>query len=587
MCFKWFDFHDLSFLTLFIVVVSVVVFIIFFIISLSFVVSSDRKYKKKILDENNSMRVYVIDVKQNKVTYFSRSDLKNKKVTDKMTFYSFFHPNDVDKVKSWIFAICFNPRIVDQYLEVDVLTNKGKASNFSLLKLLKYDPENGLIHLESTVLKFIAPINSLTKKKKGMIVGAVKRSDMANIISKAKSTNGFTFCIRFFYIRQQILENEKIERYMMMALKNEVYPYANNSKNPRQILDEGDNEIILFDTRLSNKENAIALANSLAQSLRKCISVNGFSDSIYFSIGIVENSQYSYHDFDSLLEKVQLACINAQQNGQDIYLYQRSGASQLELNKYTAEVEHLLKPKTLRYLFRPIIDIVKGRTIGYFDYVKAYDSPFSSFSEMSKYASKVGKNRDLLALVARNVIPKFANEAQESRLRLFFLVSMMDIHNLAEILGQIPKTKDIHLVLVFDEQEVNENAKNIEIIHDTLESLHAKKYELGLLLKDKNLLLDSSIYVSFDYFVAGTTMLGEIRKNNRIRLSIHTLIEQLLKYKKPIIATDLEGWQAVELIIKSGITMVSGETISPSNDMLLPIEKKKMEKLNTMSNKYL
>lgn len=193
MCFKWFDFHDLSFLTLFIVVVSVVVFIIFFIISLSFVVSSDRKYKKKILDENNSMRVYVIDVKQNKVTYFSRSDLKNKKVTDKMTFYSFFHPNDVDKVKSWIFAICFNPRIVDQYLEVDVLTNKGKASNFSLLKLLKYDPENGLIHLESTVLKFIAPINSLTKKKKGMIVGAVKRSDMANIISKAKSTNGFTF----------------------------------------------------------------------------------------------------------------------------------------------------------------------------------------------------------------------------------------------------------------------------------------------------------------------------------------------------------------------------------------------------------
>ncbi len=586
MCFKWFDFTNSTFLTLFIIITSVLVFILFFVISFSLVFSTDKKYKQKILDENNSVRVFIINVKENKVVYFSRSDLKNKTTIDMITFYSSFHPNDVEKVKSWIFAICFNPRTVDQYLEVDVLTNKGKASKFSLLKLLKYEPQDGLIHLESRVLKFITPINSSIKKRKGMVVGAVKRSDMANIIKKNKSTHGFTFCIRFFYIRQKILENEKIERYMMMALKNEIYPYADNSRYPRQILDDGDNEIILFDTRLSNKENAIVLANSIAHGLKKCISVNGFSDSIYFAIGVVENSQY-YQDFDSLVDKAQLACINAQQNNQDVYLFQRSGATQLEINKYIAEVDHLLKPKTLRYLFRPIIDITKGKTIGYFDYVKAYDSPFSSFSEMSKYAAKVGKNRELLALVARNVIPKFANEAQESRLRLFFLVSMMDINNLGDILSQIPKVKDIHLVLVFDEQEVNENAKNLEIIQDTLESLHAKKYELGLLLKDKNLLLDPSIYVCFDYFVAGTTMLGEIKKNNRIRLTIHTLIEQLLKYHKPIIATDLEGWQAVELIIKSGITMVSGETISPSNDMLLPIEKKKMDKLNTMSNKYL
>ncbi|HOZ02522.1 MAG TPA: hypothetical protein PKV57_01765, partial [Bacilli bacterium] len=71
-----------------------------------------------------------------------------------------------------------------------------------------------------------------------------------------------------------------------------------------------------------------------------------------------------------------------------------------------------------------------------------------------------------------------------------------------------------------------------------------------------------------------------------IRLSIHTLIEQLLKYNRPIIATDLEGWQAIELIIKSGVTIVSSETISPSNDMLLPVEKKKMEKLIAMDDNF-
>ena len=105
-----------------------------------------------------------------------------------------------------------------------------------------------------------------------------------------------------------------------------------------------------------------------------------------------------------------------------------------------------------------------------------------------------------------------------------------------------------------------------------------------MLMKDKNLLLDPSVYYNFDYFVAGSMMIGEIKKNNRVRLSIHSLIESLLKYHRPIIATDLEGWQSIELIIKSGVSIVSSETISSSNDMLLPLEKKKIEKLITMDD---
>jgi hypothetical protein len=71
-----------------------------------------------------------------------------------------------------------------------------------------------------------------------------------------------------------------------------------------------------------------------------------------------------------------------------------------------------------------------------------------------------------------------------------------------------------------------------------------------------------------------------------VRLSIHTLIEQLMKFSQPIIATDLEGWPAVELIIKSGISIVSSEAIAPSNDMLLPVEKKRVEKLHGMYENF-
>lgn len=567
------------------IILSVIFLLIFFTGSLILYNYINKKYRQRILDESNTTRIFIIDVKKNVVTYFNRSDIRHKKTMDLAGFYQKFHPNDVEKVKNWIFAICMDAKTSIQYLEADVLVNRGKSSYFSLLKLLKYDPNIGLIHLESILLKYITPTNSAIKKRRGVNTGVVKRSIISQMVSREKSLRGYTFAIRFFYVQKKILSNDKIERYMVMTLKNEVYPYANDFKAPRQIVDNVDNELLLFDMRINTREDAMHLATSIEHSLKKCIGVNGYGGSVNFSIGVVENAQF-YQDFETIVSKAQEACISAQQNNQTITMYQKTVGQMLELNKYSEQVDKLLRGNTLRYLFRPIIDVTKNRTLGYFQYVKAYDSPFTTFAEMSKYAAKVGKNRKLFAMVAKYVIPKFDSEKPSEFLRLFFHVSMVDIDHMVEILPQIPAVGRIHLVLVFDEQEINENSSQLELLNSSMRKLRDMNYELALSMKDKNLLLDPSVYYNFDYFVAGAAMIGEIRKNNRIRLSIHTLIEQLLKYNRPIIATDLEGWQAIELIIKSGVTVVSSETISPSNDMLLPVEKKKMEKLIAMDDNF-
>lgn len=571
--------------TLLIIIISIVILLAFFISTMIIMNKISGSYKKKVKDESNTTRIFIVDVKKNLVTYFNRSDIRHKKTMDLAEFYNRFHENDVDKVKSWIFSICVDAKKVEQYLEADVLVNRGKYSYFSLLKLLKYDPQVGLIHLESHLLRFITPTNSSSKKHRGTVIGVVKRSQMSQMVSRAKSLRGFSFAIRFHYIRQKVLSNDKIERYMIMTLKNEVYPFASNPKLPRQIIESSPNEILLFDLRIASRDDAMRLASSIAHSIKKCIGVNGFFESVSFSVGIVENAQY-YQDFDMIVTKAQEAAINAQQAGQDIYLHQKTAGQMLELNKYSEHIDNLLKEGNMRYLFRPIIDVSRKRILGYFDYVKGYNTPFSNFAEMSKYAAKVGKNRELFANVAKHVIPKFASEKQSDITKLFFHVSLVDIDHMVEILPQIPATRSVRLVLVFDEQEVNENANQLELFIQTMNKLHELDFEVALLLKDKNLLLDTSVYTSFDYFVAGAAMIGEIKKNSRIRLSIHSLIEQLLKYHKPIIATDLEGWQSIELIIKSGVTKVSSEAISASNDMLLPVEPKKFEKLAAMDGNF-
>lgn len=582
----WWNFQDTYFLSFFIIVTLILVLLIIVLTTFIITNRSFLKYEEKIKQESISTRIFSIDVKNDKVIFFNRSDMKHKRQMNLTGFYFHFHQNDTEKVQQWIYSIMTDPKNCDQYLEADVLVNRGRATYFSLLKLIKYDPKVGVIHLESHILRYITPTN-FSSKKKDALSGVVKRSTMQGVIKKSKSLRGFTFAIRFFYIRQKALSNEKIERYMMMTLKNEVYPYASNKHAPRQIIDDSGNEVLLFDIHIHDRDDAMQLAASISHSLRKCIGVNGYTDSVNFAIGVVENAQF-YQDFDMIVQKAQEACITAQQNNQDVYIYQKShGTMYQELNKFNDEVDRLLDNRNLRYLYRPIVDTSKvGTPFGYFEYVRAYSSPFSSFAEMSKYAARIGRNRELFANIAKTIIPKFASEKPSQNCRLFLSVSLMDIDHMAEILPQIPSSKDIKLVLVFDEQEVNENSSSLELLNSSLKKLRQLKYELALLLQDKNLLLDPSVYTNFDYFVAGAAMMGEIKKNNRVRLSIHTLIESLMKYDQPIIATDLEGMQAVELIIKSGISMVSCEAISPSNDMLLPIEKKKLVKLHTMYENF-
>lgn len=580
------DFTDPVFLSTFILMIVLILLIIFFISSFIIVNSATKRYYKKIKEESNTTRIFIIDVKKNIITYFNRSDLRTKRTMDFATFYARFHPNDVDKVKNWIFSICVDYKNVEQYLEADVVIHRGHSSYFSLLKFLHYESSLGLIHLESHILRYITPTNSINKvKNKKHSIGVVARSVMANQINTMKSINGYTFCIRFFYMKQKALTNEKIERYMVMTLRNEIYPYALVAKRPRQIIEIGDNELILFDLHISSNDDAMRLANSIVRSLNKAIKVNGFQHTINFSIGVVQNFAF-YHDFDEIVFHAQECSINAHQNEKPVMLYQKTINSNKDFSKYEDEINSLLKQGSIRYLYRPIVNASKKKILGYFVYVKAYDSSFTSFNEIARYASKINKNREIFAKVARTIIPKFANEKPDNSCRLFFPVGMMDIDNLIEIVPQMSSFKNIRLVIVFDEQEVNENAYIIDVFNEKMKEFHKLGFELALLMKDKNLLLDPSIYTNFDFFVAGSSMTGEIKKNNRIRLSIHTLVEQLLRYKKPIIATDMEGWASIELIIKSGINFVSSETISYSNDMLLPIDKKKMEKLSQIDNNF-
>ena len=582
----WWDFTNSEFLAFFIIVVSVFIFAAFFIISFIIAKRIDSGRQREIHQESNTLVIYVIDFKNSVVTSFYRYNIKRKIKMTLSEFYLRFAESDVDKLKNWLYNICVDNPAVDDYLEIDIIGKRSRIHYYSLLKKVNYDKETSILHLESHMLRYITPGTFSLTKKNASFNPLMEKEQLRDLIEKDKSLSGYTFCFRFYYSSIHTTDTDTVEKVLVVSLKNTIYDYARRKPKKRYIIDEDGNEIFLFDLDIIAKEDAVKLIMNINHDLKKVISIKGYSNYVSASVGIIENSQY-YQDFIAMMRTSQQACIYAQQHTLPFYFHSRSSKVVLkESGKYSQEISRLIKPGSIQYSYRAIINATKGTAIGYICDLSAPESPFNNFMEMSKYSTKVSRNRELFAYISKNIVARYISERLDSRAKLFMPASFSDISFLSEVLLQIPNIDECRIALIFSERDLDESNVDIEEVYRSFEQLRDKHIECCLLLHDQNLLLDPQTYSYFQYFMIGGNMVKDIKRSNMSRLSIYGLAEQLLKYKKPIIANDLEGWSAIEYVVNSGIIYISSETISPYNALILPIDKKKAEKLVKIAEKY-
>ena len=75
----WGDFNNIPFIFLVIFFIVISLLIIFFIVSFSLSIHRKHVFKKNLLNESNTLRIFSINLNDNSVYYFARIDLKNKK----------------------------------------------------------------------------------------------------------------------------------------------------------------------------------------------------------------------------------------------------------------------------------------------------------------------------------------------------------------------------------------------------------------------------------------------------------------------------------------------------------------------------
>lgn len=513
-----------------------------------------------------------INFDKNRVIYFERKKPGNKQYKTIDEFFKKIHNRDVTRVKDW-FAKLKNGEAVSDYLEVEY--SSENHCFFSLYKFQKYDEANHILYLEFFIFERM-PSSQGRKKEQNKEYATIKRNQIESNFQLQKKKKGFIFAIDFFFKIQEVISSEEIEKSILVKFKNEAYAFVKDKRHYRLFLDEYGNQIYVFDFKIKSQVEAEKLATVMYSRIQEFIEIKGYAEICGITIGVVKVN--STDDFNSFITKSLEAAESARANSIP-YLFEEDSNSESLMAFDKDLIEKVFKRGSLKYFFRPILNVANEQTIGYFGTVKCSETQFESYFDISRYVNKVDRNKELLSKVLEFFVSKFYEERPSKSSKLILQISLVDLDHICKVLNNIPHSEEINLVLMFEETEVNANAFSLDLLHSQFSELKSLGYDIALLLKDENTLLESDFYENFNFFIIGSSMVSRVKESSRYRLSNKYLIESLLPYKRPIIINDLDGWASIELFVRSGCSLLSADELSQASEMILPIEKSKIARI--------
>jgi len=553
-----------------------IVLLLFIVIS--FIVSKRRDvlFAGKIQDSSNSIRVFRLDIKNDKTDYYNASSIRRRRSSTLTNFYNMFPSNERERLIDWVGSLLDKDADTPQTLEISVIVHRNRKKYFTLLQVTKIDYENQIIHLESHLLRFMNVSRSRRNNE-----GFYKFSTQAGLSAtlKEKPNRGFTCCVKFFRTNS----TEKISRLDFVTIKNALVPFISKD---RMMIEYSDDEIFITDFKASIRGQVVQALHTIEVETRRRMSVHSSVDFISYSIAIIENKLLD-SDLEKIIVEGEKLAKNAQEEGLTYLFYEENGESISPVNSqnYRTEVERIIFDKRFQYLYRPIYDVGRQRTIGYKAIIKPLDSFFGSIEELKSYAYKTNDDRELFSTIARNSISRFIQQKSEKNHTLFFDVSYNEIAFVARTLSHINGIKETKIVICISEQDfIDLPSMSTESVISMVTNLRSNGYAAALRLKDKSeLTLLPKIYESFDYFIIDSDAQLSNRSMNQLPI-FQNLIENLLKFNKILVADNMSSWDSVELLVRLGIEIVSSEVISPSDENVLPISKKTILKLEKMSD---
>lgn len=608
----------------------------FLVLLISFIVSEakQKSYAAALAEQTSSTRIFIVDLKESSAVYFNANSPSRVRKITLAEFYSHFASDNQKELINWVNALCDQSANVPDSLETDVYDAKAHRTYFSMLQKESVDPVRRVIHLRSYLFKYM-PSN---RSSGGGNHGVVKTEELTHTLDSHSAKRGVVVAYRFRYKNPANAEKE-IQPLTMNQIKNALAPVV-----PKGCFAQIDgNELVTADLKVSERNKANFFASSGLAAVNRYLSLHDLDSSIAVSAGFVERYVFGGKGEEVLSKADEMA--RKAENEEATKPVRFSGVSALnESDDIGAlSVSLVISQKKFSFSFRPIYGVSEKTTVGYFLDTKPVDSPWTSLTDLqnaarnqnlgtelfsaesngalSRFYAEAHKEEGIAVATGKNmlggvVVPasKPASEASVDTLcpipikptsttsfpyvkdALFYPTTLMDKDLLFKNMPRLLRKYRMPLVLLFSQQDLMNNLKTmntpggytIEGFRSMITGLKGKGFNVGLLVSGELEPRLQSLFESFDAFVvAFSPEDSSTDVNSRLRAKLHSLVEKLLKYNRPIIATDLPGWPAVGLVAQSLMAselkdvFLSSDVIAPYDQELRPIGDKPLRRLQS------
>lgn len=547
---------------------------------------SARRYAKFIDELENTMnssRIYVLNVQKQTARYFNV--MAPSELTPELPlteFYARFPREEQTRVMGWVNDLIDDDKgDVPDFFEIDTSVQKGKRTYFSMLEVDSVNREEGIIHLQSYLLK------SLVGHAKNSVEahGFSSSKQFEESLASASKRKGISIVARVSY-RSIQRKDEPMSPLVMNQIKNVLFPYV---VNRRQLLRLDENTMMLADFHLNPKPEGLRLAKALGSAISRYLSLNGYVSKIDYRILAIEHRLFNY-DAAAILESGKKASEYAFAEPNKVIVYEKGHEAAIpfgDSSSYHTEVERIIHENKVSVKFRPIYDVKKEKVFGYLSDARPINTYFDSMGDLYDYARKTGEDRGLFSMILRNTVPTYVSELRIPDAHLFLRAHLEDRAFMLSSFARFKDAPKTNAVFLFDEDDVRAHfdPNNPDAVMENMREIKAKGYQVAIFLKNAELSLPSNVYSAYDYFVCGFGFAGNATSMDaKIRSKLHSLVEKLLKFKKPIIASDIEGWDAIEIIVRSGLSFISSDAFAPYDPMLNPPTSKSIRKIRDMKS---
>lgn len=557
----------------FLILVAIIVFVVI-IVALVCNNHNNGYILKKFDVASNTTRIICIDIKNNAVRYFNKNNIQAQNVCTLEEFLNHFAYGDRVRIEKWIGELLSSKKNVNDYLEVDVIFEKEKRNYYSFLQVQKIDKKKKIIHIESYVMKYLDAKNKLDKKKVSNITVTNIDQMMAIEKSKSKKKGSFLF-VSFRNTKIQDEDDDKVDSLLFTCMKNLMAPYLTSNCT---IADYSQSAFTIYYPGISSRKNLLRLMHSASKSIAKYLKINSYGESYTYAITgtLINDDNCTYKN---LVRNTKSILLTAIEHPDHVMIYDDNAISSSEiLSSYETEFKALIAKKDFKILYQPIVNIKNGDLLAYNSTIMCNNTIFSNIQELKEYAFKVGKLKDLFSMFSKKILSRFINE-NISNVKLIYPVSVLEREYIAKSFSHISGVNTGNIVLAFNETEMVEWLSEEDEVIESLKNLKEHGYKIALFVDKKELLLTNAIMKLFDYFILDSELVKACRKSGRSVMIVHTLIDSLKDYTKDIIAFDLNTLNSMYLISKMGIRYMSSSLISQSDEMILPLEKKKTSKV--------